>query len=296
MPFVAAMLFALFVGAISWWGHGFESAVDLVPARQPVLDAPAPRMQVAALLPAKAGLRHETSSIRPAPALPVLAGWSEQEIDCLARNVYWEAAWESFEGRVLVAHITMNRVDDARFPDTICGVVLEPSQFSWTLRSNAHPSFRGPDARPPENQAWRESLTIARRVAERDWWWAWMEAHDRDIAAMTARRLEQLVPEAGPGTTTGTLARVRQVAMRDDAAPAVSRTPPPYGHRGEFEATPSLDEWLLDRRTVSGIFWYLNPDQAPAATVELWHERMLYVGREGAHLFFADPRIRSFDS
>ena len=60
-----------------------------------------------------------------------------KEVHCLAQNVYHEARGESISGQIAVAHVTLNRVKDERWPDTICGVVKQgyekapACQFSW---------------------------------------------------------------------------------------------------------------------------------------------------------------------
>ena len=62
---------------------------------------------------------------------------------CLASNIYWEARNQPLLGRLAVAQVTQNRVDNSRYPDTICSVVkqtkfypsgnidLHSCQFSW---------------------------------------------------------------------------------------------------------------------------------------------------------------------
>ena len=63
----------------------------------------------------------------------------EQQLDCLAMNIYREAGHESFEGKVAVAQVTMNRVAHPAFPKDVCGVVYQKNkvmervvcQFSW---------------------------------------------------------------------------------------------------------------------------------------------------------------------
>ena len=63
---------------------------------------------------------------------------------CMALNIYHEARNQSIVGQVAVAEVVMNRVEDSRFPDTICEVVkqavtykntdkpvLHKCQFSW---------------------------------------------------------------------------------------------------------------------------------------------------------------------
>ncbi|HIE75488.1 MAG TPA: cell wall hydrolase, partial [Gammaproteobacteria bacterium] len=54
------------------------------------------------------------------------------EVGCLALNIYHEARGESHDGQVAVAAVTLNRMQSASYPDTVCGVVWQPHQFSWT--------------------------------------------------------------------------------------------------------------------------------------------------------------------
>ena len=48
---------------------------------------------------------------------------SSKDIDCLAKNIYYEAGSEPEEGKVAVAMVTINRVRDGRFGKSICSVV-----------------------------------------------------------------------------------------------------------------------------------------------------------------------------
>jgi spore germination cell wall hydrolase CwlJ-like protein len=57
---------------------------------------------------------------------------SERQLDCLAKNVYYESAVESDRGKLAVAQVTLNRLNDGRWGDTICEVVHRDGQFSWT--------------------------------------------------------------------------------------------------------------------------------------------------------------------
>jgi N-acetylmuramoyl-L-alanine amidase len=54
------------------------------------------------------------------------------EVICLSQNVYHEARGESLPGQLAVAYVTLNRVEDDRWGSTICDVVSQPKQFSWT--------------------------------------------------------------------------------------------------------------------------------------------------------------------
>ncbi len=60
---------------------------------------------------------------------------TQKQIDCLADNIYHEAGYEPEDGKVAVALVTLNRLQDPRFPKDICGVVKQKTrstcQFSW---------------------------------------------------------------------------------------------------------------------------------------------------------------------
>ena len=58
----------------------------------------------------------------------------EKQIDCLAKNIYFEARGEPIKGQLAVAHVVMNRLDSEEYPSNICGIVYQPNQFSWTSR------------------------------------------------------------------------------------------------------------------------------------------------------------------
>jgi len=92
-----------------------------------------------------------------------------KSLDCLALNIYKEAGYEPFEGKVAVAQVTMNRVEDPRFPDSVCDVVYQKNaftarvvcQFSWYCDS-VHRT------RPVNPEAYNESYEIAKKVLLED--------------------------------------------------------------------------------------------------------------------------------
>jgi len=51
---------------------------------------------------------------------------------CLAMNMFYEARNESTLGQLMVAEVTLNRVESNRYPDNVCDVVWQRKQFSWT--------------------------------------------------------------------------------------------------------------------------------------------------------------------
>ena len=93
----------------------------------------------------------------------------EKQLDCLAINIYREAGHEPFEGKVAVGQVTMNRVEDGRFGDDVCGVVYQKNvvmervvcQFSWYCDSTHR-------NRPVNKAAYNESYEVAKKVLLED--------------------------------------------------------------------------------------------------------------------------------
>jgi spore germination cell wall hydrolase CwlJ-like protein len=56
-----------------------------------------------------------------------------RELDCLAQNIYYEAATESYEGKLAVAQVTVNRTNSGKFPTSICGVVKQKNVINGAL-------------------------------------------------------------------------------------------------------------------------------------------------------------------
>jgi len=124
---------------------------------------------------------------------------SNKDEDCLARNIFYEAGGESEEGKAAVAIVTINRVKDGRFGNSICGVVNQRTviirqsihkktemvqtgwfgrpeprtqetvvikhvpvcQFSWVCAFVRHPSAR--------DERWSESQRIAQEVLKENY-------------------------------------------------------------------------------------------------------------------------------
>ena len=67
--------------------------------------------------------------------------WNDQELNCLAMNIYHEARNDLIAGQFAVADVVLNRVADKRFPNTICEVVHEgPVRESWQTRKTDDPN------------------------------------------------------------------------------------------------------------------------------------------------------------
>jgi len=89
-----------------------------------------------------------------------------RQIECLAKNVFREAGSESYEGKIAVAQVTMNRVESPQYADDVCKVVYQKNkifnkvvcQFSWTCEGPRKGQFRR------ESELWEESKEVAYRV------------------------------------------------------------------------------------------------------------------------------------
>jgi len=107
-----------------------------------------------------------TSVLASSQAVAGEQAGAAEEIECLALNIYHEARNEPESGKYAVAIVTMNRVRDRAYPETVCGVVWEKRwsrrmtryvpQFSWTLD--------GKSDKPHERRAWADALRIAEEV------------------------------------------------------------------------------------------------------------------------------------
>lgn len=83
-----------------------------------------------------------------------------KEVECLAKNIYFEAGGESYAGKVAVAEVTLNRARSPLYPATICGVVYQKTkgvcQFSWVCEGKNKVNSR--------TQNWSESMRVAQQM------------------------------------------------------------------------------------------------------------------------------------
>jgi spore germination cell wall hydrolase CwlJ-like protein len=85
---------------------------------------------------------------------------ANEESECLARAVYWESRGEPLSGQLAVAEVIINRARSGRFAPTLCGVVRQPSQFSFVRR--------GYIPQPPQgSHDWQTAVAIARIATDR---------------------------------------------------------------------------------------------------------------------------------
>ena len=99
---------------------------------------------------------------------------------CLAMNVYHEAKNQPFEGQIAVAQVVLNRVEDDRYPDTICEVVeqgptyesqktrndtslAEEERVYWPVRNRCQFSWYcdGKSDKIYDQEAWKNAMMAA---------------------------------------------------------------------------------------------------------------------------------------
>jgi spore germination cell wall hydrolase CwlJ-like protein len=87
------------------------------------------------------------------------------DIECLAKNIYYEARGDSEHGMIAVGLVTINRSQDSQFSKTICGVVTQSivsdtgekiCQFSWVCELTLSAT--------PVGSSWITSLAIAKML------------------------------------------------------------------------------------------------------------------------------------
>ena len=89
----------------------------------------------------------------------------ERQLECLSKNIYYEAGSEPFEGKVAVAQVTLNRVESGKFPSDVCKVVYQKNvfmervvcQFSWYCENAGK-------MKPVHGPNYTESVAAAKKV------------------------------------------------------------------------------------------------------------------------------------
>lgn len=79
------------------------------------------------------------------------------EFECLTKNIFHEAGVEGWEGKIGVGQVTLNRMSSKRWNNTICKVVYERKQFSWTNDAKLR-------LQKPKGPLWEASRKAARDI------------------------------------------------------------------------------------------------------------------------------------
>jgi spore germination cell wall hydrolase CwlJ-like protein len=136
------------------------AAAEAVEAAAPAVSAPAQAAE-APLAPTPARLLEP--AVQPY-RLTATATGRRNEVECLAAAVHYEAANQGEEGQEAVAQVVLNRLNDPRYPKTVCGVVFQGStrstgcQFTFTCDGSL--------SRRPAMAAWRRAETVAEQALD----------------------------------------------------------------------------------------------------------------------------------
>ena len=99
---------------------------------------------------------------------------------CLAQNIYYESRTDNLAGQAAVADVVLNRVNDRRYPATICEVVKEgPISKWWKEEKNKEVPVRDRcqfswycDGKPddqPEGNKWKKAQELAYKMIHQDY-------------------------------------------------------------------------------------------------------------------------------
>lgn len=86
----------------------------------------------------------------------------DAETRCLAGTIYFESKGEPLTGQLAVGRVVLNRAESPRFPNSICGVVYQRSQFSF-VRSGKMPRIN------TASRSWRNAVAIAQIARDELW-------------------------------------------------------------------------------------------------------------------------------
>lgn len=96
------------------------------------------------------------------------------EIYCMALNIYYEARSSSLADQAATADVVLNRVQDTRYPNTICEVVQQgPTKPSWKDPSTHYPVRHrcqfswycdGKSDEPKDEDNWVKAQTLAYNI------------------------------------------------------------------------------------------------------------------------------------
>ena len=99
--------------------------------------------------------------------------YTSEDLDCLAKNIYFEAGVESTAGKLAVANVTINRILSKEYPNSVCGVVKEGRHY-YSARSETWEPLRdmcqfswycdGRGDVPNPGRTWESSKDLAKIV------------------------------------------------------------------------------------------------------------------------------------
>lgn len=96
--------------------------------------------------------------------------YNEDDVNCLALNIYFEARGEPIRGQYAVADVVVYRAQHVNYPNTICGVIKHGYYHSWNPelpikhRCNFSWYCDGRSDDPVDSDAFEQSMFIANDI------------------------------------------------------------------------------------------------------------------------------------
>lgn len=134
-----------------------NQASPSVPTPMPVIDAADADSVLAASQD-----QVSAASLDELVAMQATSAPLSRELNCLAGAIYFESKSEPLLGQLAVGRVVVDRSRSGRFPNSYCGVVFQPSQFSF-IRGGAMPSVN------KNSRDWQEAVAIAQIAHEGTW-------------------------------------------------------------------------------------------------------------------------------
>lgn len=168
---VAAMLLTI-VASADGSGAAAQSPAGLANAMEPIIQTVSkPVVQplpVEAQAPAPEFVPIDAPKPVRAPSLAVMVakqpqpGELSRELQCLAGAIYFESKSETLAGQLAVGRVVVARAKSGRFPNSYCGVVYQPSQFSF-VRGQSMPAIA------KGSKQWKNAVAVAQIAHSNAW-------------------------------------------------------------------------------------------------------------------------------
>ena len=107
-------------------------------------------------------------------SMKIEASDANNEIYCLAQNIYFEAGNQPLAGKIAVTQVVLNRTEHPNYPASACGVIYQSkTRINWKgvevpIRNQCQFSWfcDGKSDDPVDSPTWLSSLNIARNVVQ----------------------------------------------------------------------------------------------------------------------------------
>ena len=97
-----------------------------------------------------------------------------ESVECLAKNMYYEARSQGTAGQLAVSAVVLNRVNDSRFPNSVCEVIFQgPTKESWRKNGTFYPIRNkcqfswycdGLSDEPKNDKVWKKVLDLSKLI------------------------------------------------------------------------------------------------------------------------------------